>query len=187
VDPLNGKFEGWVYVADMTQRAYRDSISMVWMTVDKFKIGYRQNYTDSMPLMELEIKFLQWPCASQQFVCSPEQYILSQEEHMSFDAKQKLLKTSLLYIHQTPANDPLFCSVLSFENPTVRSRSSELICALNNKTMHNLKLVLSSAFYMALDEVDMDYIPMSSSLTEIFKLRVCQEGLTKDLQVTFDA
>jgi len=88
---------------------------------------------------------------------------------------------------QTPENNPLNCVVLEFEDPLIRSISSELLCSLNEASIAIIKQALNVASYMAQADIDINKeVVLALDLKELFQVRTYQEGTVQDQKIVFN-
>jgi len=63
-DQANGRYSGWLYTQDITQRDYRSKFTITYTTVDKDYIQYWASPTDALPLRSFKTAHMKWLCAS---------------------------------------------------------------------------------------------------------------------------
>jgi hypothetical protein len=71
---------------------------MGYLTVDKKNVKIFKNPADAMPMFNTPSYKLNFPCTEKEYACNPEDYISALEKRISFDAKQKLVRTVLKYV-----------------------------------------------------------------------------------------
>lgn len=163
-------------------------MAISYLTVDKNQVQLWHNFTEALPLFQFDTVKLHWPCQQLEHACAPEEYLKNIEEHIRWDARIKLIKCSLVYILQTPSNDPLQCIIIEYQDPTVRAIESELICTMDMKGIEALKIGLSNAFYMAVDEANAAWFPLAMSYTEKFKIKYHSDATGKqEAEIVFSS
>jgi len=62
-DSVNGRWSGWVYFSDITERdEFESRVTMGFMTIDEDSISLFRNHTDPVALEVFDMSWLNFPC-----------------------------------------------------------------------------------------------------------------------------
>jgi len=180
-------YGGWVYTADLTDRNFNNKMMMAYLRVGVDNIEFFKSPTKPVPALNFDTSSLFFPCDDSELLPNPTEYLKCVEGSYDFEAKQKLIKAQLMYLEQTPENNPDVCVVIESEEPLVRSISSQLICALNLQNVEFLKQAIYVSHYRAMVKVNiLDEISMPVNDNEIFEVISHNEGAVLSSFVVFD-
>jgi hypothetical protein len=78
--------------------------------------------------------------------------------------------------------------IIEFEDPKIRSITSELICGLNEDEIENAKKSIANAWYLGVEKANiLNSFPLANSHSEVFKIKYFEEGTVRDVNIVFNA
>lgn len=185
-DPVNGRFNGWVYAQSLTSRDYNRKMALAYLKLSPESMAFYKNHTDAVPLEHYKPNRMYFSCNDMMHVANSIKYMKCVESKIRFHKKARLIETVLTYTVQTAKNDPKLCIIVEFQEPHLRSLSADFICALNEGDLTALQQSISNANYIAVEKSGMrDEVPMAFSDSEKFNVRIIEEKTVLNFPMIF--
>ena len=96
----NGIYEGWVMVADITDRDFHTKMLFNFITVDSNHIQFKAN-NHAEPYMKFPTCHVNYKCNNQENICTIMEYLMNQiDSGVNFEAQHVITKLNKLLLNQ---------------------------------------------------------------------------------------